>query len=341
VGFYKPTAGAGDYTMNRVSASASNGSGVFQDPETTTDLYYISGVARWYGYLAANGIFNLTDTGGAGTYNATLNDCEAAVARSHCLNIANLSGTTVINGGFYGHAGQDNIRITSTGVTLTGTAYSRLRSYLGNRSSSGVNIRILAGAVVTLMEWVDSDMGTGVAAGGGANLRLEGTITSMNRCRFGVISGGSTFLGAPMHVLGAGTATITNSTFHAAPNPNAINPVLVDAAATGALSFTNCIFTSANLGQVQLSGAGAYSIATSGVPTDGDTGESLNTATPVVGTSPTGSITQSPTYLSIVLAPPMRRTTTSCAQVTRPTPARRAGRAAPCLWPLGLTRVSG
>src|SRR5690606_24855136 len=89
---YRPeTATTSNYTLNRVWASGSDANDQYVDLETSADLYNSEGVKLWSGQNGsqARAIFQLTkgpDTA-AGRYNATLNDCQAGLARGAALSI--------------------------------------------------------------------------------------------------------------------------------------------------------------------------------------------------------------------------------------------------------------
>jgi hypothetical protein len=284
IGMFKPTSGTGNYTLERVWASASNSSNAFLDPETATDIYYASSVRRWYAYDHTRGIFNLTNSGGAGSYNATLTDCKAGAARSHGLNIQNQSGTTTINRGVYAYNGQDNIRISGTGVTLQGTDSSRLRATNASRSSAGESIRVLAGATVTKMEYVDSIGGTNGASGFAFS---GGTTTLMRYCR----AGGNA--GAQIYISGSANVTAESITAH-----GAANSPLTFSGYSGTASFTDSVFGSTAANQIVISG-GTTHFAYCAIPTDGGA-ETLNTTNPfsAAPTSNTNSISASPQFVT-------------------------------------------
>lgn len=287
VRFYKPASGAGTYNLNRVEASASDGSDNYLDPETATDIYLSAGVARWYAYLNDTGIFTLTDAGGAGTYDAELIDCKAGAARQNCLTILNTSGTNRIEGGVYGHAGVHNIYVAGTGVGLIGSEENRLRVYNGNRSSGGHNVRVLAGATVD-MWYVDAMSCTSPGAG----FQLDGGTVLMERCR-ATGNGGNDFI-----LTGSANVNVNNSSFHKAAGA----PVWFNSF-NGSFTAFDSIFTSGNQGQITISGTGFESFNFSALPTDGGA-ESLNTSTPF-STAPdvlANQITASPAYSSTVFA---------------------------------------
>jgi hypothetical protein len=291
IAMYKPASGTGDYTLNRVQASSTNTSLEFSAPASTTDAYYVPGAHRWYAYGGTHGIFNLTNSGGAGNYNATLIDCQAAAARSHDLNIQNQSGTTVINGGVYSYAGQDNIRITGTNVTLTGSLSNRIRLYRASSSSAGESLRLETGADVTLMEYVDSIDALNAASGFSF---YNGTVQEMRFCRTAGCSGSDFWA--------QGTGTVLDAhdiTSHA--SGASVNPLATAVAHTGSLFIKDSIFTSTGIatsGEVLCNGTtGVYSILYCALPTDGAAGESLNATTPVVGVTPTNSVITSPAYM--------------------------------------------
>jgi hypothetical protein len=302
VGFYRPASGTGEYTLNNIEASCSSSS-VYQDPLTGDDVYYASGAARWYAYTSSRGIFNLRDDGGAGDYNATLNNCVAGAARQYNLNIMHTTGTNTINDGVYACAGVDNINVTGTAI-FTGSETDRVRAYLGNRSSGGTGITIGPGAVVD-MSWVDVANTTPINGNTGSHISLEGDASvTMQYVRAGNFNPPATWGGSALRIAVSAELTANDSTFHAGSETgdasNCPNPVVIAAShVTGNVDFTDCIFTSADDpgGVVLLDGSSAYTLDYCALPTDSASPEALLTANPVSGTATvTNSVSVSPNY---------------------------------------------
>lgn len=324
---YRPPTGPSTYTFNRVVGTAGTASAPgYLDPETATDIYYASGVRRWYAYLDASGIFYIGDGGGGGTYDVVMNDCKLGAARSHCLNITSAAGSVTVNRGFIGHAGTHNVRLANaTDVRLLGTPTNRLRIYNGNRSSGGHNIQAST-STITQMEYVDSIQATGTGVG----LRLvDSTVTSLSRSRFGLSNAGQLAM--------FGSSVITEArytTFHgtgAAPNP-----VVTDAAWGGAALFRECIFTSSpGTGQLVLGGGGTVDLDTCAIVTETSAGENLDTATPINATSTvneTGTLVAAPFYFATSYNPTSASNlnylaTTNGRAVAGPAPTGYAGAA--------------
>jgi len=302
IDFYKPDGGVGEYVLNRVKISASTAAGTYEPLDQDKDIYNTDSFI-WYGYQENHGIYAINNIGGTGSYNTTLNDCQGGACRSTAVFIANQSGTTTINGGLFGHAGEDAIRVKgATGVSIVGTADDRVRLVYANRSSGGEFLRVNGGAVLPLVKYVDAVKGpigdlTVAPPTATGFLVQDGTITSMQFCRSsGVWSYG-------LHVV-TGAATVSDCTFYASGTPSTFgkpsndpghDPVKVEG---GTVSINDTIFASQRDGALQLSG-GTVSLLNCAIPTDGYTTESLNATTPIVG-SPTnvGALTDSPHFVT-------------------------------------------
>lgn len=285
IGMYKPSSGSGVYTLNDVWASASDSDGQYLDPATLGSIY--SGPNRWYAYDNDRGIINLTDAGGGGSYDAILNNCRAGAARSHGLNIQNTSGSTSVVGGVFGWCGQDNIRISGTDVTITGTESNRVRVIGGSASSSGEGVRVLSGSQVDELSYIDAINQNNSASG---LAFYGGTTTLVEYCRVLGSSGSDVYITS-----GATITDFQNTTIHRDGATG--SPLTVTSSHSGTVNFTDCIFSSANLLQISVGGTGTVNFDYCAIPTDG-LAESLNTTTPISGTpdSNTNSIAASPLY---------------------------------------------
>lgn len=302
ISFYKPASGVGEYVLNRVKIGGSNGTTKVYQEATVGDPYYPSALLKWYAYLGSHGVYNILNTGGAGTYNITLNNCHGAAARSHVLNIMNKSGTTTVNGGVYAGAGEDCIRVDGgTGVKIVGTSTNRVIVSAANSSSSGQSVRILNSAVVDQLSYVDivnlaarTNSTLAVPTGSGVVV-LGATVTQMSNVRVGNVAG------YPLFVNGTSTVNVSDSTFFAngvgggtsGTSPQ-IDPVRID---DGTVTFKDTIFASKSLGKIDIRG-GTVSFDHSAIPTDGKSGESLNTAAPIAGTvaANTSPVSASPSF---------------------------------------------
>jgi hypothetical protein len=301
--FYKPAAGAGIYTMTNVLVSGSGTGNVYLPVDADTRQYYAAGSLKWYGYGGGHGAINCLDGTGTGTYDVTLNDCQAGVARETSLNIANTSGNVTVNGGIYGQCGGSGIRVEAgTGVTIQGTLSDRVRVPYCNSTGLGYNdVNVIGNSIVPVFKYVDiidTTISTTNPNGSGLMVNL-GTMPNVQFVRVG----NPTAYGFPIDVVN-GTVAVSDSTFYAKGNGSTVGsqnqPAHIDA---GIVSFTDCIFASSNAGAVNIAG-GTVDLSHCALPTDGYTTESLATP-PVVGT-PTTNVSplgDSPHFVSYIYNP--------------------------------------
>lgn len=302
----------GNYTLNRVYASGSDASNNYIDLETSADLYNSAGVKLWSGQngSSARAIFQLTkgpDTDldrAFGRYNATLNNCQAGLARGAAISIPAEEGVFVINGGLYGHSGEDAIRVSGATVSIKGTQTNRVRvvNVPNTPSVNGHGIEIADGTI-DVIEYVDVL-----------------TITTGNV----IAKSGGSAVGTIRYVRGLGKSTPTaNATFYITGGQlhnihdvtmvgsgNNYNPLEIGTGFEGVLTFKDSIFSSENLGTIRNANSdtsGNLTLTNCALPVDGVSGESLNTASPITYiTAPptgggqlfeTGTVTVSPNYL--------------------------------------------
>ncbi len=310
VRMYRPDGGTGNYTLNRVWISGSDANNAYVPLDTSADLYN-SGAKRWGGGSSASrAVVQLTrapDTA-TGNYNATLNSCHVGLGQSAAINIPNDDANIAINSGVYGHSARDGIRVSATGgdITLKGTATDRLRVVrspgISGGNSHGVEV---AGGSVSLIEYVDIatiQTGNNLSLTGSTNVQMARFVRAMGKIADTAPSTNHLiFMGA------AASMTAEDITVHANGTVGTdINPFQGTANSDGTISFTDSIFTSANLGTVDYQNSdavGTLSFTNSALPTDGAVGESLATP-PIIGAAaaavtltPNPQLAVSPNYL--------------------------------------------
>lgn len=288
IGTSKPAAGVGNYVFNNVWASGSDASNVFLDIRTETALYYTPSSSTskiWYGYSASKdrGIWNITNNGGAGIANVTLNNCSGGMARSCAVVISNGGGgSTTISGGFFGQVGEHGMRImsTATDVALIGAEDNRIRFISSSETGNANNYAIAVDEGSDVLAITEVDIRGVRNATTGFGLSLAESVPLVKKIR---ISGTA---GHGIRITGADTnLAIEDVTVHMDAVGGTRNPLNVDVPHTGDVSITNSIFSSSTdaTGILNFAGTGSYSISNSALPTDTVAGENLN-PTPTSGT---------------------------------------------------------
>jgi hypothetical protein len=304
----------GNYIFDHVWFSGSNESNQYVDLDTGDPLYLVAGkgMKRWCfastGASAVGGVFQLTrapDPGG--TYNAELIHCMAGISGNNAMNIpAEGGGTVVVTGGLYGHCARDGIRVSGTGVTLTGSPTNRLRVVRSTSVSAGDGhtVEIDAGSI-DLMQYVD-------AAGCNTSQQFKfgnaGSVTLMQYCRgLGKLS-----------PVGNNHTNLVNSTFQlnnvrkctfvgTFGGTNSQHPFTSQGGFNGEAKFYDCIFTSDDVSAyIQADNVdtvgGITLLDHCGIPTDGVVGESL--ADPPIRNLSAGQSANIPTPINPVNVSP-------------------------------------
>ncbi len=303
----------GTYNLTNVYVSGSNSLGEFVPLDTAVDLFNQAGIMRWGGHngfkstqsegkvddpdgaYADDAAIQIEGLNGLGTFDSTLDHCQAGLSHSAALNLIANTGTHTVLGGVFGHCGRDGIRVGGTGVAIQGTELDRVR-VVRNTNLPGDNshsIEVANGGELLSLAYVDV---AALNTANNFNFR-SGTITLVEFCRgmgkftdVGTPANQTVFIDNTNTVVG----TIQNSTFHGLggnPSPFTIDPGIVDT-----VDVIDCIFTSANNGTVNVNSAGTFTNCA--LPNDAVPGESL-AASPVNGTFATlvtPPVSASPVY---------------------------------------------
>lgn len=267
------------HTLARVWVSGSDASDNYVPLDTADDLYNMPGVKKWsrQSGTSSHGIINLSKSGD-GLYNAVLDNCHAGLGYGDALNIPAEGGHVTVIGGLYGHSGNNGLRVSGDVVTLTGSHTNRLR-IVNVPNIGGTNSHGIANAIATFdrVEWVDI-----ASINTGRNVQVNGAIPMpMNNCRLmGSLSGS----GNPMLYLTNPNSTINMVDCTMVGSSTNNNPIEIRHNSEANNTFTNCIFVSDELGQIMYKNednVGTATFTNCGIPTDGFTGESLNTSEPI------------------------------------------------------------
>jgi len=288
----KPTSGVGNYTLTEVHVSGSTSADAYIPLDTGDDLYATAdkkwgGTSGGDGAIINYGVIQLTNGGGAGIYNSTLDNCHAGLGFGTALNILpQNAGTHTVLGGVYGHVGRDGIHIDGQNVSIKGTHEDRLRivraTNIGAANSHCLEV-VNAAATVPLIEYVDT---VGVNTANNFALR-GGTIGLIQYCRgFGKMEAGRN---ETVFFAGSNVTEISNCTFHGngteVGTVNGLNPMSITGGVTNPVIIKDSIFTSLQNGSINLAPTTAslvVNFTNCALPTDGFAGESLS-AWPFIG----------------------------------------------------------
>jgi hypothetical protein len=270
------------HTLNRVWVSGSNAADEFVRLDTADDLYTSGGLKHWsrQSGSSAHGIIHIgkASTLGTGDFNVVLNNCHAGLGFGDALNIPAEKGHVTVNGGLYGHSGGHGIRVSGDTVSLTGSHTNRLR-ILRVPNVGGQDKHAIFSATGTFdkVEWVDiASMNTG------RNLQVNGGIpVPMANCRLMGKLGNNT---NPILLMTNNTSCVNMVDCTIVGSGGAASPFEAPNGTTAVSTFTDCIFTSENLGQINNNNddtTGALIFTNCALPTDGVSAESLNQTTPI------------------------------------------------------------
>jgi len=297
------------HQLNRLWISGSDANDNYIPLDNKNDLYNMAGVKRWSRKAsdASRGIIQISknSTFGTGNFNAVLTDCHVGLGQGEALNIPAEDGNVTINSGLFGHSGNNGIRVSGDTISLIGTRLNRMRIVnVPNINASNSHGIFSATGTFATIEYVDI-----ATINTGRNMQIDGGITvPMKHCRLMgkytptqnaplfFTDNNSDMTAEGITVVGSGT------------NVSGINPMEFPAGLNnnGNSFFTDCVFTSENLGYINnknTDATGKLTFTNCALPTDGGTSESLRTSSAVqepVGidnVTITGGVTVSPQYM--------------------------------------------
>lgn len=305
VAIFKPV-GASDVsnvTLTKVyiSGSATSGGG-YVNLETGNDIY---SNRRWGGFngatdanIALASALLISDLNGAGTLHTVLDHCQVGLSRGGAVSVLSDGlSTTQIKGGLFGHCGRDGLRLGGGTISVEGTAEDRVR-IVRNTNITADNSHCIevvnANTVVSSIAYVDA---AGCLTSNGISVR-GGVVNEISHFR---VLGrmGATPTNEGFYANGGNILLVRDSTVNSADGNTNANPMHLANTYLSPIVFRDSIFTSNNLGILNLNLPAGATFNNCGVPTDGVVGESLAT-TPFGGTGGgtfTNSVSASPGYL--------------------------------------------
>jgi len=297
------------HSLTRVWISGSDSDDNFVRLDNKDALYAMDGVKRWsrQNTASSRGVINIAKatTFGIGNYNAVLTDCHSGLGMGEALNIPAEGGVVTVNSGLYGHSGNNGIRVSGAIVSLIGNRTNRLRIVnVPNINASNSHGIFNATATFGTVEYVDI-----ASINTGRNIQINGNITmplKHSRLMGKFTSTQNTplyFTNVNSKINAEGVTIVGSGTNASGQNPMEFQEGMGTA---GNCFFTNCIFTSENLGYINnrnLDNTGHLTFTNCALPTDNTAGESLRVTDPInvpAGTNNftvTNAVITSPQYM--------------------------------------------
>jgi len=309
---YYPTdsSDVANYAFTKVYVGGSDSSNNYLPLDTDTSLWEQSGRKRWAGFngdadvnTGKHAAIHLSDevTTALGQVSLVLNQCHAGLSRGCGLSLNGANSIVQVNGGVFGHCGRDAIRINGPTVTIQGTQNDRVRVVRATNveGANSHSIEILGAATVPLIEYADIK---GCNTANGFSIREGSQVANIRFCRVlgKFLTPNTDVRNEPLYVTGAGTKVdlFSDCTFHS-DGPSPVNIMNLSGSTDQAFNFKDCVFTSANLGSINIGTLGSATFTNCAIPADAVANESLSSP-PFIGTgihteiSPVGV---SPVYL--------------------------------------------